>query len=186
MVRLLILLSAATLLGWQPLLAQEEEESFDSIVEHFDELDKDWHSIEPTLDNYDGIQAYCTSMAYKDRVHGILEKLHHYDTVIINKMNDPSYVIDNKERSRVLKQIRKFEEDYSIPKFLVKLKQECHERHETEHDKKYTKNDFADNSYDGQRLIVELEIKKYMKHITSKIDHIDKYLHHLHISEIQL
>ena len=93
--------------------------------------------------------------------------------------------LTTENEKKILRQIEKFEEEFSIPKFLNKLKQECHERHETEHDKKYTKNDFADNSYDGQRLIVEQEINKYMKHITAKIDHIDKYLHHLHISEIK-
>lgn len=185
MVRVIIIVFFISFCAFRPAISQDDEESFKSIVEHFDELDKDWHSIEPTLDNYEGIKTYCTDDNYKEKVHEMLEELHHYDTLIINKMNDASYEIDNRERKKILRQIEKFEEEFSIPKFLQKLKQECHERHETEHDKKYTKNDFADNSYDGQRLIVEQEISKYMKHITSKIDHIDKYLHHLHISEIR-
>lgn len=186
MVKFSILLFSLSILWTQNLIAQDEEESFEDIVNHFDELDKDWHSMEPTLDDYEGLQTYCSQKTYKDRVQSILVKLHHYDTVIVNKMNDAAYVIDNKERSKILKSIRKFEEEYSIPKFLKKLKQECRERHDVEHDKKYSKNDFADNSYDGQKQIVQLEIKKYMKHITKKIDHIDKYLHHLHISEIKI
>lgn len=185
MVKLYISLFSLSLLSTQIVFAQEEE-SFDEVVQHFDELDRDWHGIEPTLDDYNGLHTYCSKQTYKDLVQSILVKLHHYDTIIINKMNDASYVIDNKERSKILKSIRKFEEEYSIPKFLKKLDAECHERHDVEHDKKYTKNDFADNSYDGQKLVVQLEIKKYMKHITKKIDYIDKYLHHLHISEIKL
>ncbi len=184
--RLFVLLLALTTVVSLPVVAQEEEEDFESIVKHFDELDAEWHTLDGVLDDYDGIKNYCKDQSVKDKVTTILEKLHHYDTLIIQKMNDPSYVIDNKERNKILKQIRKFEEEYSIPNFLKKLKQECHERHVTEHDKKYTKNDFADNSYDGQRYIVEQEIKKYMKHITDKIDHIDKYLHHIHITEIKL
>ena len=186
MVKFSIFLVSLSILWTQNLTAQDGEESFDDIVEHFDELDKDWHSMEPTLDDYEGLHTYCSQKTYKDRVQTILAQLHHYDTVIVNKMNDASYVIDNKERSKILKSIEKFEEQYSIPKFLEKLNQECQERHDVEHDKKYSKNDLADNSYDGQKLIVQLEIKKYMKHITKKIDHIDKYLHHLHISEIKI
>lgn len=184
----LSLLLALTLILAIDLRAQVEgeDEDFDSIVQHFDELDEEWHGIEPTLDNYEGIHTYCSQRDYKAKVLGILGKLHHYDTVIVNKMNDPLYTVDPKERNKILKQIRKFEEDYSIPKFIKKLDQECHERHDVEHDKKYSKNDFADRSYDGQKLIIELEIKKYMKHITNKIDWIDKYLHHLHISEIKI
>ena len=75
---------------------------------------------------------------------------------------------------------------YFGPRFLSKLHQECEERHDVEHNKKYSKNDFAERSYDGQKYVVQLEIKKYMKHITEKIDYIDKYLHHLHITEIKL
>ncbi|MFY0654836.1 MAG: hypothetical protein JXQ96_22580 [Cyclobacteriaceae bacterium] len=186
MVRCFTLVFICLFCSYGLAFSQDEDESFDEVVEHFDELDKEWHTMEPTLSDYEGLHTYCSQRTYKERVQTILSKLHHYDTVIINKMNDASYVIDNKERSKILRSIRKFEEEYSIPKFLEKIDQECHERHDVEHDKKYTKNDFADNSYSGQKLIVELEIKKYMKHITNKIDYIDKYLHHLHISEIKL
>jgi hypothetical protein len=186
MVRLYFALFSFTLLVSNSAVCQDEDETFDTVVEHFDQLDKEWHGIESTLDDYDGLHTYCSQQVYKDMVQTILIKLHHYDTIIINKMNDASYEIDNKERAKVLKSIRNFEEEYSIPIFLKKLNQECQERKEVEHEKKYSKNDLGERSYDGQRLIVQLEIKKYMNHITDKIDHIDKFLHHLHISEIKL
>lgn len=186
MVRLSFFLVCLSILSIHNVIGQEEDESFDDIVKHFDDLDKEWHSMEPTLDDYEGLHTYCSQKTYKDRVQTLLAKLHHYDTIIINKMNDASYMIDNRERSKILKSIEKFEEEYSIPKFLEKLDQECKERHEVEREKKYILNDFSENSYDGQRQIVQVEIKQYMKHITQKIDHIDKYLHHLHISEIKI
>ena len=190
MVRILIFLLLSYwpfnsfVLGQGNLETEEEEESFEMVIQHFDELDRDWHGIEPTLDNYNGIHIYCSQESYKEIVMNVLERLHHYDTVIVNKVNDPHYLIPDRERKKVLKEIRKFEEEYSIPNFINQLDQECEDRKAIEREKKYTRRDFGEESYDGQKLVVEEEIKKYMSHITDKIDYIDKYLHHLHISEI--
>lgn len=161
------------------------EETFDMIIQHFDELDRDWHGIEPTLNNYNGIHIYCSQESYKEIVWNILSKIHHYDTIIMNKINDPHYFIKEKERRKILKEIEKFEHEFNIPNFLKKLDHECEEREELEKEKKYSRKDFGEKSYDGQKQVVNQEIKNYMRHITHKIDHIDKYLHHLHITEIQ-
>ena len=46
----------------------EAEESFEMIIQHFDDLNRDWHGIKPTLDNYNGIHIYCSQESYKEIV----------------------------------------------------------------------------------------------------------------------
>jgi hypothetical protein len=75
--------------------------------------------------------------------------VHHYDTVLMNKIIDPHYFIKEKEKRRLLKEIKKFENEYSIPNFLNKLDLECQERKYIEADRKHSKNDIGARSYDG-------------------------------------
>ena len=164
-------------------LAQVEESPKD-LIQHFEELSQKWHELEPGLEDYEGFKRYCVNKEYKNTIDEVFYKIHHYDSIILSKVNNPAYEMDRKERNKILKEIRKFESKYSTQEFLKTLKRECHERHEIEHDKKLTRNDFADNSYSGQIIILESELFKYSRQITRKIDHINKYLHHLQLHEI--
>jgi len=164
-------------------LAQEDEDP-KTLEYHFEELNALWHELEPGLEDYEGFKRYCSDKEYKYTINDVIRKIHHYDSIVLSKVNDASYEMDQKERKKILKEISKFETKYSTHQFLKTLKRECHERHEIEHDKKDTKNDFADNSYSGQIIILESELFKYSRQITKRIEHINKYLHHLNLHEI--
>lgn len=173
-----------SLLGFQLSLYGQSEDTL-SIVDRFQLIDEQWHGLEPTLDNYSGFRTYCTNKSYRTTVVNVMKTIHHYDTTIIMKLNDPTYVVDKKERKATLRQIQKFETKYSTKEFLKTLNRECKEWKEIEHDRKITKNDFGERSYDGQRLILEVELSKYAKNVTKIIDHINKHIHHLNLDDIQ-
>ncbi len=183
MSRIFLLFFSASLFLLQASKAQEQETP-EELLQHFEELYNKWHELEPGLGNYEGFKKYCTHREYKAVVHEVMRKLHHYDSIILSKANDLSYEMDHKERKKILKEITKFETKYSTKKFIKVLKTECHERHEIEHSKKDSKGDFADASYDGQKIILETELYKYSRHITKRIDHIHTYLNHLELHEI--
>lgn len=155
-----------------------------TIEERFQLIDEQWHGLEPTLDNYSGFRTYCTNSEYRNTVINVMKTIHHYDTTILQKLNDPTYVVDRKERKATLRKIEKFETKYSTKAFLQRLNRECHEWKEIEHDRDATKNDFADNSYDGQKLILEVELSKYAKQVTKIIDHINNHIHHLRLADV--
>lgn len=183
MSRLIIIIILVNTFILKSVIAQDEE-SPKSLVDHFEELDAKWHELEPGLEDYEGFKRYCSNKEYKNTIDDVIRKIHHYDSVILSKVNDPAYEMDRKERGKILKEISKFETKYSTHQFLKTLKRECHERHEIEHDKKVTRNDFADNSYSGQIIILESELFKYSRQITKRIEHINNYLHHLNLHEI--
>lgn len=164
------------------LYAQDGSEL--TLQDRFQMIADQWHALEPTLDNYSGFRTYCTNKEYRHTVVTVMNTIHHYDTTIIQKVNDPAYAISKKERKSTLKEIEKFETKYSTREFLKTLNRECKEWKEIEHDRKITKNDFADNSYDGQRLILEVELSKYTKHVTKIIDHINDHIHHLNLDDV--
>ena len=183
--RILIIPFIFNLFFINPILAQyEEDETPQSLIDHFEELDLLWHEYSPELETYGGFKNYCTNHDYKTSVNDIIIKIHHYDSIILSKVNDPLYEMNKNERNKILKEISKFEIKYSTREFIKTLKRECHERREIEHDQKDTKNDFADNSYGGQMEVLKTELSKYSYQITKKIDHINKYLHHLELHEV--
>lgn len=163
--------------------AQDDEDP-KSIEIHFEELYKKWHELEPGLEDYEGFKQYCVNKKYKNTVDDVVRKIHHYDSIILSKANDPAYEMNSRERAKILKEISKFETKFSTHQFMKTLKRECHERHEIEHDKKISKGEFADASYDGQKIVLETELYRYSRQITKRIDHINNYLHHLNLREV--
>ena len=171
----LILLTLLTL----DLKAQEEYTG--NLANDYALLDAEWHDIARNLDNYDGFQKYCSHKEYKAQVLTTLRHIHHLDSLIMDRLNDPTYIMDEKERQKTLKEISKFETNYKAQSFIKTLNRECKEHREIEHEKKASKHDFGENSYDGQKYILEVELGKFVKKITVLLDHIDKHVHHLNL-----
>lgn len=174
------LISLMLLILWTlDLRAQEEYNG--NLANDYDLLDAEWHEIALDLDNFEGFQKYCSHKEYKAHVLSTLKQIHHIDSLILDKLNDPTYLMNEKERQATLKEISKFEANYSAKSFIKTLNRECKEHREIEHEKKASKHDFAENSYDGQKYILEVELGKFVKRITVLLDHIDKHVHHLNI-----
>jgi hypothetical protein len=105
--------------------------------------------------------------------------------LILEITNDPNRIASasDKELKNTLKDIAKMEEEYSLIEFKNQLKSSCDFRKDIEKNKESSKNDFADQSYDGQILIMETEIRKYLRHIDNLVLKIDDHLLMLHIDE---
>ena len=158
-----------------------------SLEKEFDDLVERWESASGELSTYGGLKSYCTIDTYRANVVGLLGEVHHYDSLVLNIITDPTEraKMDSKEQAATKKEIEKFESEYSTTNFMIKLKEECKFRREIEHDKKYSKNDIGANSYDGQILLLETDLRKYIKHIASRLEHIDKHVHKLHIDDVR-
>jgi len=156
---------------------EEIEKKFDQIAEH-------WNLLSAELDNYEGLSAYCTSNEYRMEVLVVLHEIHHFDSLIMDKVNAPDFKHENKrEERKTLDNIAEFESEYSLKNFVKKLSQECEDRKDIEKHKKVTMNEIGYDSYGGQKLVVELDLYKFIHHVTKRLDHIETHLHRLHIDE---
>jgi len=159
-------------------LAQEENASMSFRV---DNLTYDWDKESKTISNYTGLLAFCNNLEYRNSIIELLNEIHHIDSVLYERAKQASKRSSNSEIEKLIKDIEKFESQYSMRKFLVHLKEECVTQKEIEKNKVYTKNEVGEESYDGQILLLENELHKYIKHITKRVDTIRKHVHHLHI-----
>ena len=157
--------------------AQDNE----TLGQHIDELTYRWDEESKALNNYDGLSEFCLSVEYRSKIIILLNDIHHYDSVLFDRLSKAARFSKDHEIEKTLKEIEKFEGKYDMRSFLHFLHEECDRRKEIEHNAKELKNDIGANSYDGQIYIIETELNKYIKHITKRMDHIRKHVHHLHV-----
>lgn len=162
------------------LLAQETTEEV-GIVKQFDNLVLRWDLMSTELGTYEGLTKYCTDKQYQQEVITTLNEIHHYDTLLYQKLSQKARFSDNSELKKTLAQIEEFETEFKGPSFMKKLQDECVGRREIEKGYEETKNDIGMNSYDGQVLVLETDLHKYVVHITKLMDHIKEHVHHLRI-----
>ncbi|MBV6645640.1 MAG: hypothetical protein KI790_09335 [Cyclobacteriaceae bacterium] len=159
-----------------PATAQEDPAS---LPEKIDQLTYKWDTEAVKLKTYEGLSGFCKNVSYRQETIQLLNDIHHYDSLLYDRLKTLSRRSSNKEISKTLKEIEKFEQEYSMKKFIHFLHGECTAQKELEHDSKDRRNDLGMESYDSQVILIEAELKKYVKHITKRADQIREHVHHL-------
>ncbi|MEP2026879.1 MAG: hypothetical protein ABJH98_08840 [Reichenbachiella sp.] len=171
MKRLLIL--TLVLLSTQSLLkAQEESENITNII---DELTAKWDGEAVKLGKYDGLAEYCQNRSYRVEMVRLLNKIHHYDTVLYQTVKAKFDENSDQEAKATLADIEHVEEKYTTKNFLDFLHKECNKFNDVE--KNYGKK--GGNKYIKETQSLEKEAGKYIEVITQRIDLIDEHVHHL-------
>ncbi len=150
---------------------QEKED----IVKIVDELTLKWDTQAVELKTYKGLQSYCSTKPYRDKTIELLNKIHHYDTLlygIVNRKYDES---EDEEAKLTLKDIQKLEADYTTQNFKAFIHRECNGVNEIE--RNYGK--AGGDTYQKEVKKLEKELSKYVESITERIDIIDEHIHHL-------
>ncbi len=166
---------------------KDTESGEHTLEKDYDLLVVAWENLSAELKTYSGLQSYCKSDEYKKSTIDILEQIHHYDTLILDVISSKEALakLDEKEKASTLKEIEKFESEYSVLAFIAKLTEECKYSREIEKEKKYSKTDIGANSYDGQILLLETDLSKFINHIDTRVEHIDDHIHKLHIDNVR-
>lgn len=153
----------------------------ETLGQKIDELTYEWDSRSEELNSYDGLKKFCSDLEYRTDFVELLHEIHHYDSVLYQRLLKASRISDDKKISKAIKDIEKFEEGYSMRKFIHFLHQECKDQKEIEKNAEDLKSEIGSESYSGQIYILEIELNKYIKHITQRVDHIRNHAHHLHV-----
>ncbi len=169
MKRIIVLLVLATLV----IKASAQE----NVGEKIEELTLAWDGEADKLATYEGLTEFCTVEPYRNRMIETLRGIHHYDSVLYDVISKKArYGGGDAEMKKTLKDIEKFETDFSIKEFLVFLHEECNARNDIERNAKKT----GENK-DAEAYVLETELNKYVKNITKRIDILREHVHHLNI-----
>lgn len=157
-----------------------------SIELEYDQLTKTWLELSEEIRPYRGLKLYCDEPLYQDFTIDVLHRLHHYDSVLLDVLEDPTIElsVSHREYKRTLRDIEKFETKYGLKEFVSILNETCEAQTELEANKDDLKSDSGMYSYDGQILVMENVLHKYLKHIDKRVVAIDEHLHMIHPDRI--
>jgi hypothetical protein len=157
--------------------AQDKE----TLGKKIDEITFAWDLEQDKLDEYDGMLKFCGDKTYRLEVIALLHDIHHYDSVLIERLQKAVRFSKNKEIEKTLQDIEKFEAEYSMKEFVKFLFDECQGIYELEKNKNDLQDEIGEESYGGRKYVLETELARYIHHITKKVDLIRDHVHHLHI-----
>lgn len=157
------------------------------LEEDFDLLTSEWLNVSGELKTYSGLNRFCINADFRQETMDILGLLHHYDSLVLQILLDPSYDLDisHREYKHTIKDIQKFEEEFSIKKFIDHLRESCAARNELERSKDDLVKGSNVHSYDGQILVLETDIRRFLNHIDKKVIAIDDHLHMIHVDQVK-
>ena len=137
------------------------------------------------LKTYQGVANYCLQKEYRNSINETLKIIHHYDSMILSKLEDPeAYSSWNlKEEKKAVKDLYEMEAEFSAKNFIVHMTDTCKFRKDIEKGSKEVSAELGIDSQDGQVIILESELRRYLSKIDKLILHIDDHLHILHIDK---
>jgi hypothetical protein len=151
------------------------------LVSKFNDLTNQWALISYDLRTYDGLKKYCADHSFRRNVAETLNGIHHYDSLLYERLTVKARFSNNHEIKKVIHQIEAFETKYKASNFSKTLSEECSDQRSLEKNSDELRNDIGMNSYDSQVILLEATLDKYVKNITKLMDHINDHIHHLHI-----
>ncbi|MFY0599041.1 MAG: hypothetical protein JXR03_05180 [Cyclobacteriaceae bacterium] len=153
----------------------------ETLGKKIDDLTFEWDTKSIGLNSYEGLGKFCDEKEYRDEFVVLLNDIHHYDSVLYQRLLKASRRSHDKDIKKAIKEIEEFEKEYNMKKFIHFLHQECNDRNDIEKHAEDLKSEIGSESYGGQIYLIENELNKYIKHITTRVDHIRKHVHHLHV-----
>ena len=162
--------------GFQSLAQEETNERLD---EKIDKLTYAWDLEADKLSSYEGLQNLCADEKYRLEIFDLLREIHHYDTVLYDVLLKLSQRSKDREIKKTLHDIKKFEREYDMRKFIHYMREECVAMLEIEKNAEDTRNEVGYSSYSSQVYLLETELIKYVKHVTKRVDKIRQHVHHL-------
>ncbi|NQZ76596.1 MAG: hypothetical protein HRT61_10885 [Ekhidna sp.] len=170
-----ILLSLTLLLSLS-ISAQEQEAE---VVKAVDNLRINWDNEAEKLQNYEGLGSFCSESSYRKEIIGMLDDIHHYDTLLYGIVTRKFSSSKDPEAKATLDDIEELESDYTTKSFKRFIHKECNSYNEIEMNLGREKG----SEYKKEVATLEKELKKYVMEITKQIDLIDEHVHHLHLGE---
>lgn len=159
------------------LFGQTEE----TLGEAIDRISYKWDAEAITLETYAGLTSFCKDVDYRTSIIDLMNEIHHYDSVLYEKAKVAKARSNDHEIDKLIKDIESFEDKYSFKNFVHFLKVECDGQKNLEKNKTDLKTAMGEESLDGQIYVIEVEMQRYVKHLTKRVDLVRKHVHHLHI-----
>ncbi len=152
-----------------------------STIEVFDELTYKWDLEAEKLSSYEGLLEFCNDDNYRYATIDILKGIHHYDSLLYKSLLQARRRDrHNHNINKTIKEIENFEREYTTKNFIHFLHGDCSKSTDLESHSSELRKDSGEGSYDNQVYVLEVELGRYVHHVTKKVDQIRNLTHHLY------
>lgn len=150
-------------------------------IDIFDDLTYQWDREAEKLSTYEGLLEFCQNDEYRYATIDILKGIHHYDSVLYKNLQKAQRRDrHNHNINKTIKEIENFERNYTTKNFIHFLHGDCDRSVELEKQSASLRKDSGEGSYDNQVYVLEVELGRYVHHVTKKVDQIRNLTHHLY------
>ncbi len=150
------------------------------IDEQIDDLTYAWDVEAEKLSSYEGLIEFCQDKEYRFATINLFKEIHHLDSLLYDRLVTASRRgSHDHEIQKTLRDIEEFESKYTTKNFVHFLHEECMESEDLELHSDDLRKDTGVGSYDNRVYILEVELGRYVHHVTKKIDQIREHVHHL-------
>lgn len=149
------------------------------IVKIIDDLRYAWDEEAEKLETYQGLGDFCRNSIYRNKIIGMLDDIHHYDTLLYGIVTRKFNANKDPEAKSTIDDIETLEVEYTTKSFRRFIHKECNTYNEIENNLGAAKG----SEYKKEVKELEIELKKYVIEITKQIDLIDEHIHHLHLAD---
>ncbi|SNT04128.1 hypothetical protein SAMN05421640_2125 [Ekhidna lutea] len=158
-----------------------------NLEEEYLFLVEEWDEISEGLSTYYGLSAFCTNEEYRTQVLDILDMVHYYDSIVLDVLKDPTteIQISSRKYGKMMDELFAFSDEHSKAEFISFMRKFCVERNNLEKDKDALKHEVGMYSYDGQILLIETDLNKYMKRMAKGVESINEYVQELAPSTLE-
>lgn len=174
----------AAIILFQSILVNAQDYT---IEDKYDQLTEQWLEVSNGLKSYEGLSGFCGNEDFRNYTISILSEMHYYDSIVMRFLFEPEAVdlIGIHEYKVTMKEIEKMEEEGGIKEFMSFLRESCITRNDLEKNKGDLKNEVGMYSYDGEIVVLEADIHRFLSHIDKRVISIDKHLHKIHPDRFQ-
>ncbi|MEM9324580.1 MAG: hypothetical protein AAGA85_02950 [Bacteroidota bacterium] len=153
-----------------------------AITTAIEDITTRWDEEAELLSTYEGLRTFCEDDQFRYAMIQTLRDIHKYDSILYGKLLDAQrYGYGNHRVDKTIKEIEKFEKKYTMKGFLIFLYQDCKASKSLEKNADDLRKDHGDGwSYDNQVYVLEVELGRYVHHITKRVDQIREHIHHLY------
>lgn len=144
-------------------------------------LSKSWKAKMMALTNYKGLRDFCSDDELRMDIFNQLAEIHHYHDMLENELKSSGYNHSSRTIKRILRHIERLERKYHPEDFADFFSEQCSLQSKIQKNSSHYSAGFGSHSYSGKVYAQEVEMYRYLKGLSKKIEKIKMHVEDFYI-----
>lgn len=137
-----------------------------------------------TLSEYKGLKTFCRNDVQRQIIFNLLDEIHQYHDTLEEELRSTTYNHSRRTIKRILKHIDKIEEKYHPEDFAQFFTEQCELQTKINQNSDHYSAGFGTHSFGGKVYTQEVEIYRYLKRLSRRIERVKKHVESFYIHRL--